>query len=68
MKLCYGGYSNNLAENLPHDQDVVGSMGSCHRQVEILVPDDKLDCFGYSGKNWLGPKQSSFSSGTSTAT
>ena len=26
-------------------------MGSHHRQVAILVPDDKLDCFGYSGNN-----------------
>ena len=25
-------------------------MGSHHRQVVILVPDDKLDCFGYGGK------------------
>ena len=26
-------------------------MRSHHRQVAILVPDDKLDCFGYSRKN-----------------
>ena len=26
-------------------------MGSHHRHVAILVPDEKLDCFGYSIKN-----------------
>ena len=26
-------------------------MGSHHHQRAILVPDDKLDCFGYWGKN-----------------
>ena len=25
-------------------------MGSHHCQVEILVPNDKLDCFGHQGK------------------
>ena len=30
-------------------------MGSHHRQVAILVPDDKLDCFGLPRKQiWLG--------------
>ena len=31
-------------------------MGSHHQQVAILVPDDKLDCFGILGKKFGSDK------------
>ena len=43
-------------------------MESYHRQVAILVPDDKLDCYVLSDFFCFWQKQSSFLSGTSVAT
>ena len=43
-------------------------MGSHHHQVAILVPDDKVDCFGQFENFLLDQKWSSFLPGTSVAT
>ena len=56
-KMC----APNLGLLIKIDASVEMTMGSQHRQVAILVPDDKLDCFDVLTKKiGLGPNSPAF--------